>query len=384
MAATWWTDPSELDDDQKAIVSLPSDGNHLILGPPGSGKTNLLLLRATYLHKKGTAHLAILTFGRVLREFLAAGTVHYPFSEYKIQTYIRWATALLRENDVHVDGDEAGNLEERRANILACLKELASENASGNQFDSILLDEAQDYSKDEIEAISKFTKRLFAVGDKGQQITDKHGALDALKASGVEVHTLKNHYRNGLEICRVADGIRNLVDHADGLEASSNYDEKQYPSSAKVFGGLDVDEQAKLAVGEIETQLDAYPNELIGVLCPRLQELKVVASVLTSSSVSGHVHVQQGEYTPFQPDRRVIVTTIHGAKGLEFRTLHLLGMDEIRKFRTQKNMAYTAVTRCKTTLTIYHKDSLPGYLEKGLQACEGISGEDPTLDDLFL
>jgi hypothetical protein len=41
------------------------------------------------------------------------------------------------------------------------------------------------------------------------------------------------------------------------------------------------------------------------------------------------------------------------------------------------------VTRAKTSLSIYHEEALPGYLEKGLLAAEGKVIEPPKLADLF-
>jgi ATP-dependent exoDNAse (exonuclease V) alpha subunit len=46
-------------------------------------------------------------------------------------------------------------------------------------------------------------------------------------------------------------------------------------------------------------------------------------------------------------------------------------------------LCYTAVTRCKTSLSIYHEASLPGYLEKGIAACQP-PAKEPNLEDLFL
>lgn len=74
MEATWWTRPEHLDTEQRDVVSLPLAGNHLVIGPPGSGKTNLLLLRASYLQANGINNFQLLTVGRVLREFLASGS----------------------------------------------------------------------------------------------------------------------------------------------------------------------------------------------------------------------------------------------------------------------------------------------------------------------
>ena len=46
MNKSWWKSKDELDNDQKAFIRLAPQGKHLLVGPPGSGKTNLLLLRA--------------------------------------------------------------------------------------------------------------------------------------------------------------------------------------------------------------------------------------------------------------------------------------------------------------------------------------------------
>jgi superfamily I DNA/RNA helicase len=384
MAATWWTKSEELDQKQLTVISLPAEGSHLITGPAGCGKTNLLLLRAAYLHKSKISNVAVFTFGRVLREFLVAGSANYPFSREKIQTYLRWGASLLNENGISFD--EKGEFEKVRASLLEKLRDLAAKKLTRNIYDCILLDEAQDYSEEEIEVISSFADTIFAVGDSRQQITNMNGGLEKLKEM-CDSHTILNdHYRNGRTICRLADGILNELDSEHGMEASSKYNEVEFESSVRVAGGLSIAAQAQSCVKEIQTQLTAYPGELIGILCPRQDELEGAWSVVSSSAIGAHCQIQRfmGGYTSFDPSKRVILTTIHGAKGLEFRALHLLGMDKITKFRTQKRMSYTAVTRCKTSLRIYHETDLPGYFEKGLSAVAGVSPAKPTVDDLFL
>jgi len=383
MAATWWTKSSELDKKQLEVVSLPLDGDFLVLGPAGSGKTNLLLLRAAFLHKNGRHDIAVFTFGRVLKEFLATGSVHYPFSTDKIQTCMRWGAALLNANGIAFDGK--GSFAETRTELFAGLKHLASQGLDENKLDCILIDEAQDYSGEEIEIIFSFADQVFAVGDSRQRINNVSGGLDRLETKCISTVKLEDHYRNGRRICRLADGIRNSVDLEDGLESHSKYDESEFESTVKSFPGLSIKQQCDLATAEIATQLLAYPDELIGIISPRQEELNDAWSYISGSQISGDCQIQQfsGGYAPFDPDRRVIVTTIHGAKGLEFRALHILGTDKITKFPTQKNMAYTAVTRCKTSLRIYHDGSLPGYLEKGLASLESAPITLASIDDLF-
>jgi superfamily I DNA/RNA helicase len=46
---SWWRELGDLNDEQRNVIKLPAEGSFLVNGPPGSGKTNLLLLRANYL-----------------------------------------------------------------------------------------------------------------------------------------------------------------------------------------------------------------------------------------------------------------------------------------------------------------------------------------------
>jgi DNA helicase IV len=170
--------------------------------------------------------------------------------------------------------------------------------------------------------------------------------------------TLTSHYRNGLKICRVADGIKNLIDHPHGLEATSNYDEAKFPSSVDVFPGLNLEEQVAKAIPRIQTQLLAYPGEMIGVLCPRIEDLDAVRDQLAVSSLSAEIHVQQ--------DRLVVLSTTMGAKGLQFRAVHILAADNLKRFPTQRNLTYTAVTRTKTRFQSTTMRILPATLRRGL------------------
>ncbi len=69
MKDTWWVNQKKLDPDQLEIIGLGLNGSYLIQGPPGSGKSNLLLLRANYLIKKGRTNVIVLVFTKSLEQF---------------------------------------------------------------------------------------------------------------------------------------------------------------------------------------------------------------------------------------------------------------------------------------------------------------------------
>ena len=85
------------------VIELPPDGNYLILGPPGSGKTNLLLIRAEYLIRTDRPHLYVLMFNDPLHDFVVRGGVHYDVPSSKIRKMLSWEIVLLREHGVVVE-----------------------------------------------------------------------------------------------------------------------------------------------------------------------------------------------------------------------------------------------------------------------------------------
>jgi len=147
---------------------------------------------------------------------------------------------------------------------------------------------------------------------------------------------------------------------------SCNYDETKAKSSA-IFE-LCKDESAvfeKLAL-RLSQQLKAYPDELLGVACPKNDDVtKVRAALEAVPQLSSHLLDDGDVFDVFDLDKRICICSMHDAKGLEFRAMHLPFAEHLTKMGdTQKRLAFTSVTRAKTSLTIYHVQSLPGYLEQ--------------------
>lgn len=383
MEASWWTRPDQLDDEQKNVIALPLEGSHLVVGPPGSGKTNLLLLRAAYMHARGRRNYVVLTFGRVLKEFLANGTDATNVDLERIKTYRSWAGEVLRDHGI--DLTEESDFEKVRRDIFNGLASLSDGAIDDHRLDCILLDESQDYTTQEIEVLLRYCDNIFAAGDKNQQIYRTNGVIDTLSDVCDTTNTLSYHYRNGRKICRVADGIRNMLGSRRGLEAWSQYDEAAVPSEVLFHPSEPLEAQVDRAIPVIADQLRAYPNAIVGILCPLRRQVRDAWAILARSYIGDQVQLQMFEtgYSPLDPDRRVLLGTIHGAKGLEFRAVHLLGANGIQSFpRNHRRIAYTAVTRAKTSLAVYHEGALIGSLENGLAALEPPPAE-VSFDELF-
>jgi hypothetical protein len=109
----WWRELGDLDEGQRGVIGLPPDGSFLVKGPPGSGKTNLLLLRANYLAATEHSNLAVVVFNRTLREFICAGGGNYHFDPANVLTSRMFFGRLLGEAHVEFEADD--RLSERTA-----------------------------------------------------------------------------------------------------------------------------------------------------------------------------------------------------------------------------------------------------------------------------
>ncbi|HKO53519.1 MAG TPA: UvrD-helicase domain-containing protein [Polyangiaceae bacterium] len=359
---SWWIDSNELDDEQTDIISLPPDGNFLVIGPPGSGKTNLLLLRASYLVDSRRPNILVLMFTRSLREFVVRGAGNYSVAQEKVQTIMHWIKNLIREQTGR-NLPEGKNFEEtRKAHATEAARIFDQKPALQHHLDCILVDEVQDCLPEEIELFFRAAKQVFFVGDHRQQIYSRNGILESL---GTRVHKseLTKHYRNGEEICKVADTIGKNFGEPP-LLGSCNYDETKAKSSV-TFEQCSDDAQVyqRLSV-RLLAQLKAYPDELLGIACPKNDDVRRLRAALeTISGIAPYVLAEGKMHNAANPDQRICICTMHDAKGLEFRAMHLAFVEHM-KGETQKRVAFTSVTRAKTSLSVYHVAPMPGYFEQ--------------------
>jgi superfamily I DNA/RNA helicase len=382
MNKTWWVDPSQLDDAQKDIVQLGPENSYMVVGPPGSGKTNLLLLRARYMIRTGFPNIQIIVFTRTLQEFLCLGGGSYKLDGDQIKTFNAWAMRLLKSYGVvPLQGD---GFQETRENLIRQLTELISTRNLSNIYDVIFLDEAQDYTPAEITIFAQLSSKLFAVADSRQKIYNYADSIAALTSVVDNVMELKFHYRNGPAICRLAEEV--LINELNPRYMSStcNYDDDEAPSSATPVSCISFDEQCERIVATIEIQLLAYPDELIGVVCARHTQVNKVWAAISSRfpDVAVLQSAQEG-YVAFEDSVRICVCTIYSAKGLEFRALHIAGCEILESVQLYRNVIFTAITRAKTSLFIYYTRTLPGSIQ-GAFVRLAPPPEKPTLDELFV
>lgn len=365
MSDTWWKDEDDLVPEQANLLDIDEEKNLLIKGPPGSGKTNLLLLRANQLFLGDRPNLHIVVYGSLLKNFIQLGGLQYAFPDDKIVTHTRLFMNILSSEGQGSGMDEL-NITEARTERAKRLEALIDSKRVGVLFEALLLDEAQDYTPLEIRLLKSLTEVFIATADSKQRIYKVDDCSQELQNCTDEIYPLKFHFRNGLQICRVADGIMKGTPNYVRLQEHSNYKEADYPSTFLSKGNLSLDEQIAAMAIQIKAQRFAYPDELIGVLCPRNEELNAIFSGLTDAGLGASI-TRANESSGFDPTCPIWLSTLTAAKGLEFRAVHIGGLDFLfRMGDVQKRLIYTGVTRAKTALTLYWQKSIPGYLQSAI------------------
>ena len=366
MEGSWWRDQSDLDDEQLKFIDLHKDGRYLLMGPPGSGKTNLLLLRAKYFYGSGLKNILFITYTKDLAAFIRTGIGSKGYLPPSlVSTYHSWAARHVRD---HLGPSAMATLkeftEESRHQLVKLVAEATAASVTKKLYEMILVDEAQDLSKEELLLLMALSDRVALAGDRKQGIYEQDGLTD-LTALGLETVALNFHYRIGPKICKVADKIIPPDDPSQLLENYCNYKDTHYGSSADMdlYPNEDV-EFAKL-LGNVTNQLKAYPGESIGILVPKNDLIVQLRGRFNDSPLATDIayHGMDGEEHTFSSGKKIHVMTAHSAKGTEFRAVHLFATEKFKFPLHHRELLYTAVTRAKTSLTAYRTGPVLAYID---------------------
>lgn len=368
MAHTFWVNDKQLDTEQStAIQGQKADDSFLLRGPAGSGKTNVLLLRARWLKFKKLSDIRIVVFTSSLKTFIQEGCAQYGIEPECVVTGMQFFRDLLIEYGVELE--KTGDFEEDRFLLAGKVKSLIESKKISNAYHAILVDESQDYTDTELLIFRGLTKRLVLAADSRQSIyrvTHTAGLPEQLVQNNVL--TLKYHYRSGFKLCTVADAI--LRDNANfpGMKGECKYDEDAKPSSVELHFFPNFSGQVQAILQKIPGQLDLYPDEKIGVLFPKREQESEFSQALMVSGL---------------PADRIWSDTLHGGKGWEFRAVHIGGCESLYKMGpTQKRLIYTGVLRGRTSANLYYSGTVPGYLDSAVAQLSPPPA-DPELSQLF-
>lgn len=367
MSSTWWVDEDDLLPEQLQVLGEEIPIDLLLSGPPGSGKTNLLLLRANHLMlATPDAEFYIICLTNVLQNFIRTGADIYSFPANRIITQRKLLEQVLGDHGCLPKRTTGESYEERDAALKSSMCEMMKTGAGRSAFPVLFIDEAQDYSDIDLGIFKYLAENISCAADLRQGI---YGAGTAgtpwLKSHAWDASiTLEFHHRVAPAILEVADKIMaGKFNHKPMLET---HQYKGDPGSVDVISGIGQTNQIETATAKIIKQLAVYPGQVIGVLVPYREDVeKVVQQLLHAPELVGQVtNAMSRDFDPVLP---IWVSTVHSSKGLEFRCVHVISADLFAGFREhERRVAFTAVTRAKAALTIYHNKPLHAFFASAL------------------
>ena len=370
MTGLLWRRRRELHPDQiRAIEGLDVRGRYLVVGPPGSGKTSILLHRGQYMRlaPHNFTNIRLITFTRPLREFIAVnGDDRFPPG--LIQTVHRFVDEMITSHGgTPPDIEDGTGLNERNRLRAAHALALLDGGHRKFKFQALLVDEIQDFSREELLLMGTMSDNLMLAGDNRQRIFDLNEGSSAAAELGCQTIELEHHFRISPQICRVADRI--LGDDDRKLSNSCHYRGPE-PGDPQVFGSLTRTEQLDRLVQVLDVQLDAFNEEgdLIGIVTWSKQDCNsILVRLEQERRFMGKAKVYHSDVLDrsFDSEHRICIMPIQSCKGLEFRAVHWMFADAY-PHHINRERAYTVVTRAKTSLSVYHQHPLPPALAGAL------------------
>ena len=329
----------DLSKEQEAVRALPREGQHLIVGGPGTGKTVVALIRARRCQREQDDYV-FLVFNHLLHR---ASTQLFP-GELSGATWWAWFRdrfeALIGEP---LPRKPPGSDGFRPIDWDAAGKAVADRTSSGRpaiaDAPSLVIDEGQDMPPQFYGALVALGfERFFVAADQNQQIRDEHSSRrdieTALAIDTEDVIELKHNYRNCGPVAKLARAFYT------GDPASPPVD---LPSRRGPAAWLCDYADGRFAgiCRRIVKLVDRDPATLIGVICPNnavreryLVELRNAAHELlkaTRGLDNGAPRIETF-FGRHRPDVRfdeggILVLNLHACKGLEFDVAVLADID---------------------------------------------------------
>lgn len=341
----------ELNKDQDKVLRLPQDGQFLVVGGPGTGKSVVALLR-TLKYQIDNKYL-FLTYNHVLR----AATIQCIKSQIKSDTAWSWYYKLLYglTNEFVPETDDYKPDYEK---IIQIFDEFDLEKAKDFY---LIIDEGQDMPQGYYDSLMTLGyENFFIVADQNQQITDENSSrqelTDMLGLNVEDVIELRTNYRNDTPIALFAkyfytDKASPPPDIPDrpSLDTPFLYEYELVDSCVEMML-READRDNSKLIGLIvatDTKRDDYVKRLNRIDISRANEKPLISSYKQSDK--GNVNIDFGQ-------GGIVVLNDQSVKGIEFDVVFIV-LDGFKLFQnnthSMKKRLYVMTSRAKKKLVLF-------------------------------
>lgn len=364
-----------MDRQQEALAKSMGGGHRVIRGVAGSGKTLILMFRARLLaqsqpRKKFLVTCYTRTLAGQLKHLLAdSPNVDVAHIDGVMASAIR--SARMQHPGYKDDGASVWKA------ALSALKQGAVE-----KYDGVLIDEAQDFSTEMLQ----FSVGLLRDPDEGDLVVVADAAQNIFRrkfswrAAGIQAQgrtrILRTNYRNTKQILEFAHWFLISGDEVttDDAPDPDNENEVIPPESASREGDppsvqfVDTADAGVAAVARqvLEWSDDDEAGDRIGVIYSSTEGAQPwdIQRELEAGGLDvfwmTDPHDKDAKNRLAQSDARVVLSTVHSAKGLEFPRVVACGLwSDRHDDAVNRKTAYVAMTRAQNYLAIVHETDGP-------------------------
>ena len=377
----------DLSKEQEAVRALPKEGQHLVVGGPGTGKSVLALIRARR-HSRDNDDYLFLVFNHLLDR--ASGQL---FGDgLNSRTWDGWFREMFREATRKsvplqppdqrgywaIDWDGANE-------ILKTLPDLVAD------FPYLVIDEGQDMPREFYSSLVNLGfERFFVVADQNQQIkeanSNRQDLENSLSINTEDVIELRANYRNRYPVARLAREFYT----GDPASPPPDLPGERAGAVPRLFS-YRLEDIPKVAC-RILRFADRDPRQLIGVIAPNnpvreryFDELQSAEVTLDNGRPSINTYYKDERAAVAFDEGGILVINAQACKGLEFDTVILADIDEHYHRRDDPDIAkrlfYVMIARARERVFMFQKSSGSKRIEEILPNDLNVLKREDFYDD---
>lgn len=324
----WYINESELDDYQIPIIQKKMNSSFVVKGCAGSGKTVLALWKAREIDDAELGSYYVVVYTKALRQFINDGVEEIGLSQRRVLHHYQW------------------------------------KNLPSNSADYIIIDEVQDFTKEELSRMQNAAKKAFILfGDSAQQLYKglKQGLMTMEQIAfhtGLPMDQLVLNHRLPKKIARIAEYLNTTNDVLVSVCT------KEGPNKPFKVKAGSWEEQLKFIQETIEER--DYTD--VGILFPDNKMVKAADEYFSSQKfrVEAKYDINWPDNTKFSLNfhsENPKLLTYHSSKGLQFEAVFIpaCSMDDLPGGNV--NPLYVAITRTYQDLFILYSDYMSDLLD---------------------
>jgi DNA helicase IV len=342
----------ELSKEQDEINGLPLDGNWLVTGPPGTGKSVMALYRSRMLSDRRRP-VTMIVWSRLLRMYVETAFASLDLDPRSISTFDSWLFQFWKANGfggwrVPYRGDNTYDYD------WDAIHDSLNEKGVPKGTPDMIIDEGQDLPNGFYLFVRNLCDHLTVFADEAQTISERRQSSVAeiqRLARIKETFVLRKNYRNSRQIAEVARHF-----FCGSPEETPELPDDRRTGPRPSTRRFDTWQESAARVSRWATN---HESETVGVFLPNVKLAKKFAAELERH---GAPHVQLYHRASKKAPEidfdvsGILVSYFTNAKGLEFDAVFVAELQASRlpvHDPLTKNLLYVLASRARSNLEFH-------------------------------